>query len=196
MQRATLWWFIESLAWLARGLSEWWCWLLGMSGIWQHQPGLASTSRSYSLGRTTDSLQAACGLTAPMSVIVWKYCRAWDPTDLRTLGISRVGLFAPGIVALVIIMTEWGGLMELAWCFLGSSSVLCRAGWGCCDVCLEENNPVNMLNVWMGLWDCLFHLRARPVKGLWRASNMSQNSLYLMWWVKPWLGCKGKYLKA
>lgn len=72
---------------------------------WQHQPGLASTGRSYSLGRTADSSEAACGLTAPVSVIVCKCCRAWDPTVLRTLGISRVGLFAPRIAALVIIMT-------------------------------------------------------------------------------------------
>lgn len=83
---------------------EWWCLIQGRNGIWQHQPGLPNTGRSYSLGRTADSLEAACGLTAPVSVIVCKYCGTWDPTDLRTLGISRAGLFAPRIVAVVIIM--------------------------------------------------------------------------------------------
>lgn len=59
-------------------------------------------------GRTADSSEAACGLTAPLNFIVCKYCRDWDPTDLRTLAASRVDLFVPRVVALIIIMAEQG----------------------------------------------------------------------------------------
>lgn len=201
MQKVTLWWLIGSLAWLARGLDEWWCWLLGMSGIWwcwvlgtsgiwQHQPGLASPGRSYSLGRTADSWEATCGLTVLVSVIVCKYCRAWDPTDLRILGISRVCLFVPRIAALVIITAEWqwGASLVFPW----ELFAIVQSRWGCHDVCLEKNSPRNMLNVWMSCWDCLSTWEL----GLWRASNVSQKSLSVVWWVKLWLGCKGKYLKV
>lgn len=196
MQRVTLWWLIGSLAWLARGLDEWWCWLLGTSGIWQHQPGLASTGRSYSLGRTADSWEATCGLTVLGSVIVCKYCRAWDPTDLRILGISRVGLFVPRIVTLVIITAEWWWGACLV--FPLELFAIVQSRWGYHDVCLEKYEifpykcPRNVLNIWMSCWDCLSTWEL----GLWRTSNMSQKSLSVVWWVKLWLGCKGKYLKV
>lgn len=82
-------------------------WLVARAGgIWQHQPGLASTGRSYSLGRTADSAAAACGLTAPVNFIVCKCCRVWHPTDLRMLAASRVGWLVPRVVVLVITAEE------------------------------------------------------------------------------------------
>lgn len=66
-------------------------------------------------GKNSGLLRSSLWSDTPVSVIVCKYCRAWDPTDLRTLGISRVGLFAPRILALVILTAEWGGWMGLAW---------------------------------------------------------------------------------
>lgn len=84
-------------------------WLVARAGdIWKHQPGLASTGRSYSLGRTADSAAAACGLTAPVNFIVCKYCRVWRPTDRRTLAASRVGWLLPRVAVLVIVAAEGG----------------------------------------------------------------------------------------
>lgn len=82
-------------------------WLMARAGgIWQRQPQLASGGRSYSLGRTADASEAACGLTAPLNFIVCKYCRDWNATDLRTLAASRVGWFVPRVVLFIITQSE------------------------------------------------------------------------------------------
>lgn len=82
-------------------------WLVARAvGIWQQQPRLAGTGRTYSLGRIAGLSETACGLTAPLNFIACKYCRDWDPTDLRTLAASRVGLFVPRVVVLVVVIAE------------------------------------------------------------------------------------------